>query len=164
MLVKNVIFFTTLWLFIGCGVMNNPKQETPNTAHDGDAAIAGGELKNALVGSVYHFTLDEAYPSYKILTSPNEQTILFPELNVTIDYPQNNLLAYPITMQEGCAIHESIITDANHSTITIQADETNCTQTPTNYLLFYNIAKTIETIMIDKFDEENVTILNSKKL
>jgi hypothetical protein len=154
-------------LFLGCGVMSNPDEG--DAATDGsEGAVANIEFKSSLASSLYHLVLDEAYPSYKILTSKDDQNILLTQVNTTLSTPINytlsNLLAYPITMQEGCAITESIHSDANKTTITIETNETACSQNPTNYLLFYKIDKTIESIMIDKFDEENVTILNTKKL
>jgi hypothetical protein len=166
MLTKNVLFLSIISLFFGCGVMSNPSDGDADTSAS-ENTVAGA-LKSSLASSLYHLVLDDAYPSYKILTSQDDQNILLTELNTTlltpINYTLSNLLAYPITMQEGCAITESIHSDANNTTITIQTDETACSQNPTNYLLFYKIDKTIGSIMIDKFDEENVSILNTKKL
>jgi len=181
---KSALFVFVLWFSVGCGVMNNPSsdKEGVEDALTNDTEIFF-EVSKIDGGSIRDISIAEL-ESYKIFETSALTELFLTDLNTSsqtlasgdsaivqtwiknihdanMSYQTENFLFYPILRDEDCGRKGSIKSNDANLTITIQSTTTECDTASVYHVLMYKVDKDIENIVINIFDEENVTITNS---
>jgi hypothetical protein len=188
--IKNIILIFTLFFILGCGVMNNPednskKAEIDNAPVMADTSWEVVKIKSeALIISNDNSDFVNNHATYRVFETFDAASLFLTDLNSSaqtlsdedyklvkswiknikdqnIDYVNKNLLFYPIQTNDECGIRDNIIIQGTNAAIELQTTKLQCESIQMYYALFFSISKEIENVKFKIFDKEEVTVLNS---
>ena len=165
-----------VFVFLGCGVMNNPKEDSSNNIPSQDTAqkaeVAGDfheslklwtmKIKDGVDLSLFDdYRVFEDQSSLDSIRSDLNSSADFKDLVTLLDMKLDNyhkVLFYPIRLSENCKL---FIQELSKTKIKIDKTNDECKKEDVQIVLLYEIEKDTKEVQIDQFGEQRIVDLSN---
>ena len=165
-----------VFVFLGCGVMNNPKEDSSNNIPSQDTAQKAqiaGDLHQSL--NLWTMKIKDGvdlslFDDYRVFKDQSSLDSIRSDLNSSSDFKDlvtlldmkvdknHKVLFYPIRLSENCKL---IIQELSKNKIKIDKTDDECKKEDIQIVLLYEIEKGTKEVQIDQFGEKRIVDLSN---